>query len=182
MDAATELFAERGYRQTTFADISERSGISRGSIPWHFGNKEGLLEAVVEQLLDITETRLAASQTGPDGLDRALDRALEFTRLPAARLFITLIAEAVEPGSPLHHRYAELHRALRGAIRTWLAPAVPATHVDPDDLATIVLGTLIGIHQQWRISPEDIDLERVYATVRSVLATVVEQGVSPHQQ
>ncbi|MER6580231.1 TetR family transcriptional regulator [Nonomuraea sp. NPDC001023] len=29
--------------------MAARSGISRGSIPWHFGGKEGLLLAVLER-------------------------------------------------------------------------------------------------------------------------------------
>src|ERR1044071_8623124 len=50
--AAAALFAEKGYRQTTFVDVARRSGISRGSIPWHFGSKEGLLLAVLERSVD----------------------------------------------------------------------------------------------------------------------------------
>ena len=53
LTAAAELFAAKGYRQTTFADVAERSGISRGSIPWHFGSKEGLLLAVLERSVDL---------------------------------------------------------------------------------------------------------------------------------
>jgi hypothetical protein len=50
ISAVAELSAEKGFCNTTFVDIAERSGISRGSIPWHFGNKAGLLKAVVEEL------------------------------------------------------------------------------------------------------------------------------------
>ncbi|MFI7641185.1 TetR/AcrR family transcriptional regulator [Nonomuraea sp. NPDC049400] len=168
--AATELFGERGYRQTTFEHIAARSGVSRGSIPWHFGNKEGLLAAVIEHATDTVRASFSAVPPGPAGLDRALAEVVDFTRLPSTRLFITLIAEAVEPGSPLHERYADLHRSLREQVQSWLAtielpPGIPAEH-----LGTILTGTVMGIHQQWRVDPESVDLDKTYATLRTLLS------------
>ncbi|WP_280213329.1 TetR/AcrR family transcriptional regulator, partial [Nocardia cyriacigeorgica] len=61
IEAAAGLFVEKGYQQTTFADVAARSGVSRGSIPWHFGNKEGLLAAV----LDDAGNALLAGPGGP---------------------------------------------------------------------------------------------------------------------
>lgn len=52
LDAAEELFLERGYDKTTLSAVGERCGISYGSIPWHFGNKAGLLYAVVSRIVD----------------------------------------------------------------------------------------------------------------------------------
>ncbi|WP_059008217.1 TetR/AcrR family transcriptional regulator [Streptomyces specialis] len=183
LDAAAGLFAERGYRQTTFADIAERSGVSRGSIPWHFGNKEGLLAAVVEDVLTTVHAAMAPPPSGtpepagPESLDRAMERAVRFTRMPTSKLLITLIAEAVEPDSPLHGRYAALHDAMRAQIRAWLAPAALPRGFDLDALAVLFLAVLVGVHQQWRVSPDAVDLESVYATWRTVLATAL--GITP---
>jgi len=168
--AATELFSERGYRQTSFEDIATRSGVSRGSIPWHFGNKDGLLTAVVEHVVDTMRTGFSTPEPGPDALNRALQEAAAFTRLPTTRLFITLIAEAVEPGSPLHERYAVLHQAMRDKVRSWVALADLPAGIDAEELSAVLMGTFIGIHQQWRIAPDTIDLDASYSTVRALLA------------
>jgi TetR/AcrR family transcriptional regulator, regulator of cefoperazone and chloramphenicol sensitivity len=40
--AACEIFAEKGYRDTTIAEISERAGTNIAAINYHFGNKETL--------------------------------------------------------------------------------------------------------------------------------------------
>ncbi|WP_436500392.1 TetR/AcrR family transcriptional regulator [Actinokineospora sp. HUAS TT18] len=169
--AATELFSERGYRQTSFEDIATRSGVSRGSIPWHFGNKEGLLAAVVEHVVDTMRAGFGTPEPGPDALDRALRQAVAFTRQPSTRLFITLLAEAVEPGSPLHQRYAVLHEAMRDQVRSWVDLVDLPAGIGAEELSTILMGTLIGIHQQWRIAPDTVDLDATYATVRTLLAT-----------
>jgi TetR/AcrR family acrAB operon transcriptional repressor len=171
IDAATALFAERGYRQTTFEDIAARSGVSRGSIPWHFGNKEGLLAAVVEHAVDTMRANFDPSAPGPDALDRALRSAAEFTTSPTTGLFVTLLVEAIEPGSQLRQRYADLHHALREQVRLMLAGTELPGGLDAEAVAVIVIGAIMGIHQQWRIAPDAVDLESTYLTLRALLDT-----------
>jgi AcrR family transcriptional regulator len=40
--AAGEIFADRGYRDTTIAEISKRAGTNIAAVNYHFGNKETL--------------------------------------------------------------------------------------------------------------------------------------------
>lgn len=48
LNAALELFAEEGYRSTSTSKVAKRAGVSEGLIFRHFGNKEGLLKAIIE--------------------------------------------------------------------------------------------------------------------------------------
>ncbi|RJL27250.1 TetR/AcrR family transcriptional regulator [Bailinhaonella thermotolerans] len=170
--AAAELFAEKGYRQTSFIDIAERAGISRGSIPWHFGNKPGLLEAVVDDQL-----QAVLAGFGPEAAPSPdpLDQLAGFIRRPATRLFITLLAEAVEVGSPIRAHYARLHAALREAVQA----RIPADSVPPgttrEALTVLLVGAVIGVHAQWRVSPEAVDLAAVETTLRAL----VQAAASP---
>jgi AcrR family transcriptional regulator len=45
IQTARELFARRGYAETTTADVARRAGVSEGIVFHHFGSKAGLLEA-----------------------------------------------------------------------------------------------------------------------------------------
>lgn len=47
VDAARELFIEQGFERTTLGNIVERAGGSLATVYKLFGNKEGLLDAVV---------------------------------------------------------------------------------------------------------------------------------------
>lgn len=49
LEAATALFLEKGYEGVSLSDIVERSGGSRTMLYEQFGNKEGLLKAMVER-------------------------------------------------------------------------------------------------------------------------------------
>jgi len=46
LDAALELFAERGFEATTTKLIAERAGVPNGLIYYYFGTKEKLLESL----------------------------------------------------------------------------------------------------------------------------------------
>lgn len=60
LQAALELFSEKGYDKATIREISERAGTTLPSIYYHFGNKEGLLRALLEHHFAIVESVFAA--------------------------------------------------------------------------------------------------------------------------
>ncbi|GAA0939979.1 TetR/AcrR family transcriptional regulator [Nonomuraea longicatena] len=172
VQAAGELFAEKGFRRTSFVEIAERAGISRGSIPWHFGNKLGLLEAVLEDRLQA----MLAGFGPPEGAADPLEQVMGFVRLPVTRLFITLLGEAVEDGSPIREHYARLHAALRQGARARMRSAALPAGVDPEAFTVLLVGAVIGVHAQWRVAPEAVDLE----AVRAVASALLPQDLARH--
>jgi TetR/AcrR family transcriptional regulator, fatty acid metabolism regulator protein len=48
IDAALEVFRERGYADARMADIADRAGVSYGLVYHYFGSKEVLFEIIVE--------------------------------------------------------------------------------------------------------------------------------------
>lgn len=48
IDAALEVFRERGYANARMADIARRAGVSYGLVYHYFGSKEVLFEIIVE--------------------------------------------------------------------------------------------------------------------------------------
>lgn len=49
LDAAEELFSDKGFDATSVNDISVRAGVSRGTPSYFFGSKEGLYRSVLER-------------------------------------------------------------------------------------------------------------------------------------
>lgn len=80
IEAATRLFAERGYRDASVQAIGEAAGISRGSIFWHFGSKEGLLWAVVQRAFTRWEAETLVPEVGDARGQEAIGRALRAHR------------------------------------------------------------------------------------------------------
>ena len=63
LTVAHELFAERGYNDTSTKDIVERAEVTRGALYYHFYNKESLFQAVFERFRQArTQTIIARVQ------------------------------------------------------------------------------------------------------------------------
>ena len=120
--AATAVFAEYGYAGGSVRTIADRIGVSPASLLQHFGSKEGLLMAVLE---DWDRHTVEASLTDVTGLDY-------FRRLPEVmgatsgnrgllELFTTIAAEASSPAHPAHEfiqrRYTDNLATLAGHLR-----------------------------------------------------------------
>jgi AcrR family transcriptional regulator len=61
LDAATEVFATRGFTAATMADVVAGSGASIGSIYHHFGGKSELFLAIFEQMANAVDRRIEAA-------------------------------------------------------------------------------------------------------------------------
>lgn len=58
IEIADRLFYERGYEHTSFAQIAEVVGISRGNFYYHFKTKDEILDAVIAQRVSRTTAML----------------------------------------------------------------------------------------------------------------------------
>src|SRR5512140_408512 len=52
IDAAQRLIQSRGYEQMSVQDVLDELGASKGAFYHYFDSKEGLLTAVVDQMID----------------------------------------------------------------------------------------------------------------------------------
>lgn len=61
LNAAERLFAQSGLERVSMRDITRAAGVNLAAINYHFGSKDGLIEAVFDRrLTPLNEQRLAA--------------------------------------------------------------------------------------------------------------------------
>jgi len=51
IEAANRLIYTKGFNQTSFADVANEVGITKGNLHYHFKSKDEVLDAIVEQRL-----------------------------------------------------------------------------------------------------------------------------------
>jgi AcrR family transcriptional regulator len=72
LESASELFAEKGFKETSISELSRMSKAAEGTIFYHFKNKEdiliNLLQKVKEDILDRVDKQ---EWTGKNGLETA---------------------------------------------------------------------------------------------------------------
>lgn len=78
LDAAEEVFAEKGFTTATLDDIAHAAGYTKGAIYKHFATKEGLFLAVSDRYwrryFDNFAEVMSAKQIGARELDEIADR------------------------------------------------------------------------------------------------------------
>src|SRR5882757_11354516 len=70
--AAMELFAERGFEQTTAGDIAERAGVTERTFFRHFADKREVLFDGSDTMAHATRDAILAAPAGLTPLDLAL--------------------------------------------------------------------------------------------------------------
>jgi len=51
LDAALELFTEKGFSATRICDVAKKAGISKGTLYLYFDSKEAMFRAVVQEMI-----------------------------------------------------------------------------------------------------------------------------------
>lgn len=89
MRAVVESIAELGYQRTTSAEIARRAGVTWGAVQHHFGDKDGILTAVLEESFDAFADELADAPEEHENLEKRVslfvDRAWEHFGSPRFR-------------------------------------------------------------------------------------------------
>ncbi|MBO6636302.1 TetR/AcrR family transcriptional regulator [Parvibaculum sp.] len=144
LDAARdELLGGRGELEMT--EVARRAGVSEGLAYYHFGNKAGLLNAVVKDFYErLDEAVLAIPYEGASWRERERARTYEFIRLmyedPVAPLVVDVLR--ADPGFAAEERERRRRLNLLGARN--IAEAQRAGEIDealdPALLVSMILG------------------------------------------
>jgi AcrR family transcriptional regulator len=84
IDAAVECLSELGYLESTVEVVAKRAGVSRGAVQHHFGSRNDLLVAVVDDFGAALAEPAAIGQnlSVAARVDAAIERTWELVRRP----------------------------------------------------------------------------------------------------
>ena len=83
LDAATRVFAERGFFGAQVADIAKRAGVAAGTVYLYFRSKDDVLLSVFERTM---QDAIHEGRTALAGVDHPADRLRRIARLHLERL------------------------------------------------------------------------------------------------
>lgn len=82
VSAARQAFGTVGYAQASMDDFTAAAGLTRGALYHHFGDKRGLLEAVVQQIdAEITARLDAVSARAPTRWQGFVDECVAYIEM-----------------------------------------------------------------------------------------------------
>jgi TetR/AcrR family transcriptional regulator, cholesterol catabolism regulator len=118
---AGELFAERGYANTTVREIADAAGILSGSLYHHFDSKESMIEALLRGFLDRIDreyTAVASAGSDPVATLRALVQ-VAFGALATDRAAVAVMLNEYNL-LVQYPRFAFLRDAVEATERLWV--------------------------------------------------------------
>lgn len=141
---ARKVFSERGYADTSMDDLTAQVGLTRGALYHHFGDKKGLLTAVVEQIDAETDERLQAAfdraENPWDGFRHRCVAYLEMALEPEIQRIVLRDSRAVLGGAlPESHRYCI--ESMQQRVSSLIQQGV-MVDANPQALASMIYGSL----------------------------------------
>jgi AcrR family transcriptional regulator len=124
LDAASALFAERGYDEVTIEDVAKAAGVARGLVHHYFGGRKEVLLALLERAGVVREEQLRPP-VGRSVRARVADSVSRWLDWTEANR--TIYLGAIAPGEDVAD--PEVRRVVDGLVRRAIALVV-AFHAD----------------------------------------------------
>src|SRR5574344_728327 len=163
MNAATMLFAGKGFESTTTREICTAADVNLSMISYYFKTKEGLYASIIESVLkygikymqlELNQAENLSNMTKTEKINlfkNLLRKFIEFLYSESVpnSFVILMIKEQTSPNSTFSELYVKKINILYSALRRILA-SIKGT-VDTDKSVIFSVSTLVGKILSWKI-------------------------------
>jgi AcrR family transcriptional regulator len=177
--AATQMFATRGFHETSMSEVAKAAGVSKALIFWHFKTKEDLFFAVLSRLLqpyviDFAEEAGALDEKAQ--ILKLIESYLLFVRDNASsiRFFVAQLLHDQKSSDGLTGQVLALYEGYRSLLTGLITQAqqkgLCARHFAPELAAGFLLSTLNGMLIGYLfLGNQGLDLEGAMGMLRQWL-------------
>jgi TetR/AcrR family acrAB operon transcriptional repressor len=183
--AARELLKEKGFHALTLEAITDKAGENKASVKYYFGNKDGLLAAVVDALTprEAIAEMVASTDSLPPGVER-LHSHVEGLRaltddIDSFRAFFDIFPHVLQHPR-LRSRVADLyawHRQLN--VRMFGAEVPAGEQRRLASVAALVTAAIDGFALQALLDPDGFDLDGALSALEDLLAVYLSEQLEP---
>lgn len=175
LDAAAELFAERGIEASSVDAVAERAERTSGAVYDHFGGKDGLLFALLEGWVDDVAVVIGAELATATTLDERMASLWRNVTEPPTgdgrwiALEHELWAYAARHEGARDHlrrRYQAAWAGADEAVEGWACEGAPP-------IGPALIGLLLGLEMMRRVDPAAVTDELAIAALRGVATTTM---------
>lgn len=188
--AATTLFAQKGYTATSTTEIVERAGVAQGTLFYHFKHKEGILLAILEEILNEylrnMESIIQKQENGLASVEELIRSSIHFRQSKSVELMVLMRdfpADLVKPDSQQMAFIVQFFERLHGLFKCFLEKGQAdgtIRKLDADKYAHILLGMLSGLDRHVLLSPmtvPDLTEESIDFCLDAISSTVKKSSL-----
>lgn len=148
LEAATQLFLDRGFDATTVAQVAEAAGVSRATVFWHFSDKKSLFREAFYRLVSPFRDSVDRDRSDLPPLKRLREQIndYDFFTKSDERIMLGFVQWAVGERDFRENvitTLLDLHQRYTGAVTSTIAEIVPPG-VPPEPLAVGLITLMDG--------------------------------------
>lgn len=174
--AATELFAQQGFRGAKMSEIAKAAGLTEPGLLHHFPSKTHLLMGVLEERdrIDSEQMRVTLQKNGNHFLEAGIELVEHNETVPGlVQLFTLLVAESVSPDHPAHEFFTRRYQRERESMTRSIKQAQQAGEVRSDipaeTLVVLIFAMMDGLQVQWLLEPRKIRMSKMFRVMMDML-------------
>jgi AcrR family transcriptional regulator len=166
LDAATAVFAERGYEATSVEEVIRRAGLSKGTFYFNFSGKEDLfLEVVRTRLDDPARAVMAITADAPGDTPTTATVSARLAELLHQERSTLLLLQEYWSQAARDEELAVRYRARQASLRAALAHTIEERHkhtgvplsFDAGRLAEAFIALAQGLAFEEIVDPDAVD-------------------------
>jgi AcrR family transcriptional regulator len=166
LEAAKKILSERGYTKLTLQAVEEESGEYRALVAYYFGSKQGLVDAIIDSLMDAEDEALRERLEGIEEPQERVRTLIDEQRQISAdwrgfRAFYELLPHIMRDDR-LREDLAADYAKSRELDRQTLAAGRSGAGEDLDQLAALSVAIVEGLAVQFAADQEHFDHEGTY--------------------
>lgn len=166
LNIASSLISELGIKETSLKKISEKAGISKGTLYYYYSAKEDIIYDIADKnLKQITDELITwvdnvdANILGETILKTLFEKILEAeTR---GKLHLYLLNDSITTNNLLAEKFEKQYKTWRETLIFGLNKVLPKKNGDNIALSYLVLGLLDGLIIQKMCGAKDIPVDEI---------------------
>jgi len=175
LDAALDLFYEKGFHLATVEDISERAGVGKGTLYRYFANKGALFNELIKSRVEDLER---SAQAVLDGQDDVLTMITKYIRIyfeffdHNKRLYRLILQERMDLTDQVQELYVKKVMRRIPLLKRKIREASQQGVLKDIDFQTVfygVMGFIHGVIQKWLVHDCSYPLVDELPTVLEVI-------------
>ena len=150
-EALLDVFWSRGYARASIEELTQATGLLRGSLYAAYGSKEDMFRAAIRRYAADLAAAIATDKTGLDGAQHVLDTVVRLTvRDPDRRgcVILNAIPESHAMSAEMREELQDALRSMQALLRKRLREALAEagrTDIDADPLVAMLFAASVAI-------------------------------------
>jgi len=159
LDGAARAFDAEGYHGTSLGDIVKEAGVTKGALYFHFGSKEELAQALVDEQFSALES---VTDTPKPGVQTVIDIVHTMARLLVAdvrvRAGIRLVIDQSSKAGLVSEPYTRWIELFRECLVQAQQRGDVKADLDPGRVARLIVGSWTGMQLSSQVLSGRADL------------------------